>query len=327
MKIDKKWLLLLFIPLLGSMSQGNWGFWAHRRINRLAVFRLPAEMQVFYKQNMDFIVEEAVGPDKRRYSVVGEAERHYIDIDSYHVPDGEVIPKEWKRAVERFGEDSLRKHGIAPWNIERVCFQLTEAFSKGQKSRILRLSADLGHYIADIHVPLHTTRNYNGQFTDQVGIHGLWESRLPELFADEYDLWIGSIVYRPFISEAIWSAVYASHIACDSVFDFERLASKRIAADRKYSYESRNNILVRTYSESFAREYERLLNGQVERRMRAAIGLIGDIWYTCWVNAGQPNLTNLEHATPLVEGIEKKSADTSQTGNGRPLPVRPEPDD
>ncbi|WP_310589062.1 hypothetical protein [Dyadobacter chenhuakuii] len=49
----------------------------------MAVFRLPPEMQVFYKKNIDFITENAVNPDRRRYAVVGEAERHYIDLDVY----------------------------------------------------------------------------------------------------------------------------------------------------------------------------------------------------------------------------------------------------
>ena len=41
---------------------------------------------------------------------------------------------------------------------------------------VLRTAADLGHYLADAHVPLHTTGNYNGQRTNQTGIHALWET-------------------------------------------------------------------------------------------------------------------------------------------------------
>jgi len=32
----------------------------------------------------------------------------------------------------------------------------------------------------------------------------------------------------------------------------------------------------------------------VKRRMRAAILMVGSVWYTAWVNAGQPDLTKLE---------------------------------
>ena len=41
----------------------------------------------------------------------------------------------------------------------------------------------------------HTTENYNGQFTNQKGIHGFWESRIPELFYDEYDFITGKAKY------------------------------------------------------------------------------------------------------------------------------------
>ena len=37
------------------------------------------------------------------------------------------------------------------------------------------LRADLGHYLADAHVPLHTG-NYSSQRTNQTGIHALWET-------------------------------------------------------------------------------------------------------------------------------------------------------
>ena len=61
------------------------------------------------------------------------------------------------------------------------------AFIEKDSDKILKYSADLGHYIADAYVPLHTTENYNGQLTGQKGIHAFWESRLPELFSEDYN--------------------------------------------------------------------------------------------------------------------------------------------
>ncbi len=70
-----------------------WGFWAHKRINRLAVFTLPPEMIVFYKDNIEYISEHAVDPDKRRYATVDEAPRHFIDIDRYGAYPFEELPR------------------------------------------------------------------------------------------------------------------------------------------------------------------------------------------------------------------------------------------
>jgi len=60
-----------------------WGFFGHQRINRLAVFTLPPEIFKFYKLHIDYITENAVNPDQRRYAVKEEAPRHFIDLDNY----------------------------------------------------------------------------------------------------------------------------------------------------------------------------------------------------------------------------------------------------
>ncbi len=52
--------------------------------------------------------------------------------------------------------------------------RLTFAFKERNQARILKLSAEIGHYISDAHVPLHASHNHNGQFTGQNGIHGYW---------------------------------------------------------------------------------------------------------------------------------------------------------
>lgn len=304
----------------------QWGFWAHKRINRLAVFRLPPEMQVFYKKNIDFIMENAVNPDRRRYAVVGEAERHFIDLDVYSDSAMHMLPRFWKEAVSKIGEDSLRKHGIVPWYIQTASYQLTEAFKEKDARKILRISADLGHYIADAHVPLHTTRNYNGQLTGQEGIHGFWESRLPELFAEQYDLWIGLATYRDNVANVAWQTVSESHAATDSVFLFEKQLSATFPSDKKFSYELRNNVLTRTYSLEFSTQYHTMLNRQVERRMKASVKTVADIWFTCWINAGQPDLGTLKNLVPH-EGDKHDQPSESESWLKRLFHIRPESDD
>src|SRR5215213_4111811 len=169
-----------------------WGFYGHKQINYYAVFLLPPEMMVLYKPNIDFLAEHSVDPDKRRYAVKEEGPRHYIDMDRYGTQPFDSLPRKWSDAVGKFTEDTLMAHGIAPWWIPRMLSRLTGAFRERDHSRILKLSAELGHYIADAHVPLHASSNHNGQLTNQKGIHGFWESRVPELLAEkEFDFFIG----------------------------------------------------------------------------------------------------------------------------------------
>lgn len=287
--------IILIIALAASIPfVSGWGFFAHKQINRIAVFTLPAELIGFYKSNIEFITEHAVDPDKRRYAVKGEAPRHFIDLDRYGVSPLDSIPKKWEDAVAKYSEDTLMAHGIVPWHIDVMVKRLTIAFRSGNFDRILRTSADLGHYIGDSHVPLHTTKNYNGQLTNQKGIHGFWESRLPELFNENYDYFVGKAVYVDDPLALAWETVAESFAAKDSVLLFEAALNEQYSQDKKYTFENRGASLMRVYSEEYSQAYHDMLDGMVERRMRKAIITVGSLWYTAWVNAGQPDLDKFD---------------------------------
>lgn len=285
-------LSLLLVPVL-VWSHKKWGFFAHQRINKHAVFTLPVEMMPFYKKNISLIMEYSVNPDQRRYAVAGEAPRHYIDLDVYGDSALHKLPQRWADALLQIGEDSLNKHGIVPWHIQLMKYNLTEAFKNKDAYRIIRLSAEIGHYIADANVPLHTTRNYNGQLSGQEGIHGFWESRLPELFSNNYDFFVGPASYLKSTQARSWQAVAQANACLDSVLVFEKKLSQNTKASRKYAVDTRNGQNIKTYSREFSKKYHDMLKNQVERQMKASIKMIGDFWYTCWIDAGQPDLNAL----------------------------------
>lgn len=300
-----------------------WGFWAHQRINRLAVFSLPPEMQVFFKKNIEYLTENAVNPDKRRYAVVGEAPRHYIDAEAYGDSALYKLPFYWNEAVKRYGEDTLALNGTVPWAIQQYKSQLTEAFRQKNARRILRVAADLGHYIADANVPLHTTRNYNGQRTGQEGIHAFWETRLPELFAEDYDMFVGPAEYEEKVALRAWRAVRQANAALDSVLHFESLLSKQLKPEHKYALEDRNGVVIKTYSREFSQKYHEMLDRQVERQMRASVKMVSDFWFTCWVDAGQPDLAHLASFSQDESGKEEEIKE-KQGWLQRLFNVRPE---
>ncbi|MEO6167108.1 MAG: zinc dependent phospholipase C family protein [Chitinophagales bacterium] len=275
----------------------SWGFWGHKRINRIAVFTLPPQMLSLYKSNIEYLTDHAIDPDKRRYSNPDEAPRHYIDLDRYGTYPYDSLPHRWDAAIAKYTEDSIKAHGIVPWYIPLMLFRLTDAFKEKDKYRILHYSADIGHYIADAHVPLHCTHNYNGQLTNQTGIHGFWESRIPELFGNDYDFFIGKAEYISHPSEYMWNVVLKSSTEVDSVLSMEKELSAQFNADTKYAFEQRGETTVRAYSKEFSAAYQRKLNDMQERKMRAAIIAVGSFWYTAWVNAGKPDLSDLKDGT------------------------------
>jgi hypothetical protein len=273
-----------------------WGFYAHKKINNYAVFLLPPRMLVLYKSHVDFMAEHAVDPDKRRYVIPGEGTRHYIDIDHYGKYPFDSLPRNWNVAVAKFSEDTLQEYGIVPWWVQIMLHRLTDAFKEKNQARILKLSAEIGHYIADAHVPLHTNSNHNGQYTNQQGIHGFWESRVPELLADkEWDFFIGKAEYIKDPGNFIWQRVLESAAAADTVLRYEKELTSQFPADQKFSFENRNGVIIRQYSTAFTKAYDTKLKGMVERRMRMAIYSVASFWYTAWVNAGEPDLTKLSN--------------------------------
>jgi len=273
-----------------------WGFFAHKKINSYAVFLLPPQMLVLYKPYADFITQHAVDPDMRRYAVVKEGPRHYIDIDHYGKYPFDSLPRKWNDAVAKFSEDTLREYGIVPWWVQTMLYRLTDAFKEKNQAKILKLSAEIGHYIADAHVPLHANSNHNGQYTDQKGIHGFWESRVPELLADkEWDFFIGKAEFIKDPGNFIWQRVLESAAASDTVLIYEKELTKEFPGDQKFSFESRNGLVIRQYSSAFTKAYDARLKGMVERRMRQSIFAVASFWYTAWVNAGEPDLTKLSN--------------------------------
>ena len=294
MKRSLKYLLLICVLFIAYLPAYCWGFYAHQKINYYAVFLLPPQMIVLYKPNISFLSEHAVDPDKRRYAVPDEGPRHYIDIDHYGKYPYDSLPKKWNDAVAKFGNDSLVAYGIVPWHIQTMLARLTTAFKEKKFSNIMKASAEIGHYISDAHVPLHANSNHNGQYTNQRGIHGFWESRVPELLAEkEFDFFIGKADYLTNASDFIWKRVLESAKAADSVLNFERELTKHFGNDKKYAFEERNGKTIRQYSTAFTIAFNKKLDGMVERRMRQSIYAIASFWYTAWINAGQPDLKNL----------------------------------
>lgn len=300
----KIWRLRLVVVLvLGQLLLCSWGFYAHKLINQSATFSLPVEISGFFKEYIQYVTEHAVDPDKRCYIDTLESPRHFIDIDDLHESGADSIPVHWSKAKAKFSERKLRAAGIIPWQIDRSYANLRDAMHAGNLQKILRYAADLGHYLGDAHVPLHTTKNYNGQYTNQVGIHAFWETRLPERFSGQYNLWVGKATYVASPLDEAWEIIRQSHALIDSVLSLEKELNKKFAKDQKYAFVMRKQLLKRDYSERYTKAYHQALNGMVERRLRASIRQTANFWYSAWIDAGQPDLSRLYNKKPALDTL------------------------
>ena len=295
-KIVKKALLYAAVVLLIVSFPSNlysWGAYAHKKTNRMAVFTLPPQMIGFYKKHIEYITKHGNDPDRKRYKDEKEAAHHYINIDQYGDKPFDVMPRKWKDAVAKYTEDTLNKYGINPWWTEIMYYRLIEAFKNQDINKILYISASLGHYIADACVPLHTTQFYDGKMSDQKGVHAFWESRIPELFSDSYNYFLGHAEYIENPSDKIWINIKASHMLVDTILTVQKKMNSEFPVDKKYSFESKGKKNVKVFSKEYSQQFSSLLDGMIERQMQLAIKTIGSFWYTAWVIAGQPDLSKI----------------------------------
>jgi hypothetical protein len=261
----------------------------------------------FYEANIDYITEHAIDPDKKRYVDSLEAPRHFFDADHYGKRPFMNMPVKWKEAIKKYSADTIKKYGTVPWEIQYQYYRLVDAFKRHDTTDILKTSANLGHYIADAHVPLHITVNYDGQLTHQNGVHALWESRLPELFGDHYNYYVGKARYIENPLNEAFKICRASFKCVDSVLRLEKVTNKTFPANKKYQMVKRNGKSYKEYSETYAKAYHTALKGMVQRRMLSSILEAGSFWFSAWVDAGQPDLNKLI-AKPLPSR-EKRNLD------------------
>jgi len=288
--------LLLGIILIGFSS---WGFLVHRTIHQLAVYQLPAEMAGFFHSNMGKLVYDAPRADTRRNTDSTEAPKHFIDLEPFNEKPAYDLPLDFSKAIDRYSLDTLTKYGYVPYQIIVLKNQLTNAFKMQNKDSILFYAADLGHYIGDANVPLHTTINYDGQLTNQQGLHSLWESMIPELEMEQYNLYSGHKVrYLRNPIKDVFRAIKRAHELVPTMLAKEVETSLAFNDSTKYRYQMRNGKQSRSYTTAFAKAYSEKLQPTINQQLLHSADMIADFWYTAWVDAGKPNLNGITNWSP-----------------------------
>ena len=303
----KKIILPLVLALAAVGSAGAWGFFGHKLITQVAVYRLPGSMQAFYYRHLPELVRQSTAPDERRATDPTEAGKHFIDMDHYSEdnPFGKV-PQDYNAAVEKFTADTLKKYGTVPWVIAETTDQLTEAFRQRDTVAIVKLSAELGHYVGDAFVPLHTTINYDGQLTNQAGLHGLWESALPEKYIGDYNITGDPAAYVKDPLATAWGTVQRSYGFLTETFERASKVEKAMPGPERYTFSHRYGKTQRRFSDAFAAGYEKEVGGMVANRLKLAPTLVASLWLTAWQNAGKPDLNQLMTPSKLSKDEKAK---------------------
>src|SRR5262249_7688990 len=163
------WLAAVaLVALLTPAPAHAWGFAGHRLIMARALDLLPPELKPFFQRFRDEIVIRAVDPDLWRTAGWDDDPNHFVDFGMPELGpypfDG--LPRDYSRALEKFGETTMKRVGFLPWRAAEMFGNLRRAIDSFNHqglyatSGVALFSAGTSHYIPDAHPPVPATHNY-----------------------------------------------------------------------------------------------------------------------------------------------------------------------
>lgn len=265
-------LLLALAPVLPA-----WGRKGHQISVGLALKQLPPELKPWFEGQEAFVREHSSDPDHWRHDRK-EPPRHFIDTEAYGGP--EKVPQDVEAAIAQVGQATFLKAGQVPWVIQDRLRELAQAFQAKDRQQVAFLASILSHYIADLHVPLHSTRNYNGQETGNQGVHSRWETGLVERFVVEEDLVVPPVKLEKGLFTAPWTWMQEAHALIPTLLDHDR------EADRSSPETIKGKRREGAYWMLFWNKQSECVKGQLTRSAQHTAQLIA----YAWVLGGKPQL-------------------------------------
>jgi hypothetical protein len=285
--------LVCLIVLLSPSRPDAWGIDVHRRITARALDGLPAPLRQFFAgEHRAFVVEHSVDPDMwRTVGLRGELgpedPNHFLDIDDLDEPEPWTgVPRDWKAFLARYGEARANRAGRLPWRVVEIYELLVTAFKAHGSGKApyaagnaRYLSAVIAHYLEDSLQPFHAVANYDGQLTNQRGVHARFETELALRY------WSRITHPRVVISPIpdIKTFVF------DNVTSGARLSRSLLDADRKA-------LIAQTptgqplYDDAYYARFFQAARPVLEARLAASANAVASVIVQAWTDAGKPKV-------------------------------------
>ncbi len=266
----KKIFLVLSILLLAG-----WGRTGHLIINTNATKFFPVEFNFNWMQQLG---DHASDADYRKSSDPNESPKHFIDIDSYQsFVDSGFIIQNYDSIISVFGLNNVIDIGTLPWTIITSTDSLQAAFERKDYDKAVLIAADLGHYVGDAHMPLHITKNYNGQLSGQNGVHSRYESNMIDRYSSQISYSSDSISSVDDLSEYVFNMIYENYKYVDSVLTAD-LQAKDFAGN--------------TNSDQYYQKLWELSGNFTIGLFKHASKTLAELIISAWIKAGSPNSLN-----------------------------------
>ncbi len=282
--------------LLWPISTRAWGLDVHRMITKRAIDGLPAGLRPFFAARAEFISEHSIDPDMWRLlglkgELGDEDPNHFLDIDGLDDPRPFTnVPRDWDAYVAKYGAERANRVGRVPWRTEEVYAKLVDRFRDAAKNpngygaeNAAYLSAVIAHYIEDAHQPFHSVTSYDGQATNQRGIHARYENDL--VLRNLATLKLAPVVIRPVpsVKDFIFEALISGEALVRSILDADR---KAIQGREFY-----DGVYFATFFKG--------TRSVLERRLSEAASGVASVIAAAWTEAGKPALPAKRAPAPV----------------------------
>ena len=280
------WIKLIAVLAICLTIYG-WGSNGHKIINRKSIYSFPCVMSTFYWWS-DSLSRHASDADYRKSSDPTESPRHYIDIDNYSgfIANGR-IPQTLDSLIAIYGINFVNDNGTLPFAIIATTDSVKKYFLQQNWQKAMLKAADLGHYIADAHNVLHITRNYNGQYTNQTGIHSRYETQMINADTSRLIYTGDTCNYVSNVNEFVFGFIYSNYKYVDSV----------LYAD-SVSYAAVGN-----YGSLYLQQLWNRAGNFTIKMFKNSSNYLARLIYTAWINAGSPLPTNISGNESEVRGF------------------------
>jgi hypothetical protein len=233
-----------------------WGLATHRWVALRAAELVRVRCPALGAAPRAILGDAAVEPDTVLKKRDGRREgvRHFFNLDHYGPPPFRALPRDRGAADRRFGQRQVEREGVLPWYGAALARRLREELRRGDVAAARLSAGHLAHYAADATMPLHTTENFDGQRTNQHGIHRRVEAKLVDDDLDEYTRRAWKVGPRRAIAPegvegALFAALEQAYTRLDPVLAADRAAARGTKPGSRVYYRRLHADLVDVMAE------------------------------------------------------------------------------
>ena len=268
-------MLALTLPLaIYAPAAFAWGNNANKLIVNRAIDTLPADLRPFFDNSRAELLNHVNDPFVTVAKTPAERKNQFLYLEKYGRFPFELLPRNYKAAVTKFGKSKLGSNGLLPWQIGVYSAKLTEAMQTGKWADAKRYAAVLASYVAAAHDPFNTTDNMDGHLSAQNGINERFGTSLVDRYSSFFFMRPNDATFIADPTDHAFEACLSSHSWLETVLYADRDARRGL----------------NSYTDEYYDHFYNQAGAVLIRQISDAATDVGSYWLTAWKNAGQPQL-------------------------------------